>query len=1177
MIQYIMAAIGKTDLSTTYQKKTQKEHIKDAPDTYVGAVEPDEVKNWSFNNDNKLTYHNYTWTPALYKIFDEGIVNCRDHYVRLREKKSSGQKDIIPVTMIDVSVDKETGIITFMNDGNGIDIAQHPEHKIWVPEMIFGHLMTSTNYKKSEKKIVGGKNGFGVKLIFIYSKWAKIETVDHVRKKKYVQEFKNNLDILEQPIITKAVTTKPYVKISFLPDYQRFGTEGITDDMFNLFKKRTFDIGAVTDKSVKVRFNDDMVPVRTIEQYIDLHIGTKSETKRVFEKDNSRWEYAVCLSPVDEFTQVSFVNGVYTSKGGKHVEYILNQLVRKIIVYIEKKKKIKVKSTTIKEQLMLFVNCVIENPSFDSQTKDYMNTPVSKFGSKCDISDKFIDKVLKMGVMETAISLTEIKDHKAAKKTDGRKSKSIRNIPKLIDANWAGGPKSNQCTLILCEGDSAKAGIVSGLSKEDRNSFGVFPLKGKLMNTKELLQSRINDNAEITSIKKIVGLETNKIYNKELANKFLRYGHVLFMTDQDLDGSHIKGLCVNLFHSQWRDLIELDNFLGFMNTPIIKASKGTVEKSFYSEVKYREWKVGNNNGKGWKIKYFKGLGTSTAKEFKEYFADKKIVYFKHNGQLCDNSIDMAFNKKRADDRKDWLGNYDMDAVLDPDQSNISYKEFIDMELIHFSKYDCDRSIPNVMDGKKISTRKILFAAFKRNLVKEVKVAQFAGYTSEHSAYHHGEKSLVEAIVGMAQEYVGSNNINELLPLGQFGTRLQGGKDHASERYIFTMLNPITKYIYREADLPVLNYLDDDGNPVQPDFYSPIIPMVLVNGGKGIGTGFSYEGLCYNPLQIIKYLKWKLDDKKSEAMPEITPYYEGFKGTIDKILDIKDAVDASKVYKKYLIKGVYNITGVDRIHITELPIGVWTDDYKKFLESIIDDSNPKKSKNKQILKNYIDMSTDTEVDIQLKLVPGAMQRLLPKKGDYGCNQLEKALGLYTTRTTTNMNLFDSKQQLKKFCTVYEIIEAYFENRLALYYKRKEHQLDQLQKQLIKLSNKAKFIQEQISEPPTLVLRKKKKDEVVALLKSKNYDVIDEDEDYKYLRTMTIDSVEEENVFKLLKDRGNKESDFDLLKKKNVEGIWLEELSELSQQYIIYRNARIRRAAGFTTKKKKIKNIKKIKKN
>jgi len=1172
-----MSATGSTDLSLTYQKKTQKEHIKDAPDTYVGAIDPDNVKNWSFDNAGNVTYHTYTWTPALYKIFDEAIVNCRDHFVRLREKMKCGEKNIIPVTMIDVAVDKETGVITLMNDGNGIDIAQHPEHKIWIPEMIFGHLMTSTNYKKTEKKIIGGKNGFGVKLIFIYSKWARIETVDHTRKKKYVQEFKDNLDILGTPKITKVTkATKPYVKISFLPDYARFGVEGITDDMFNLFKKRTFDIAAVTDKSVKVKFNREMVPIRSLEQYINLHIGTKTETPRAFESASPRWEYAVCMTPVDEFTQVSFVNGVYTGKGGKHVEYILNQLIRKIITYIEKKKKIKVKATAIKEQLMLFVNCVVENPSFDSQTKDYMNTPIAKFGSKCDISPKFIDKIIKMGVMETAISLTEIKDTKAAKKTDGRKSKSIRNIPKLIDANWAGGAKSNQCTLILCEGDSAKAGIVSGLSKEDRNMYGVFPLKGKLMNTKDMLQSRINDNAEITNIKKIVGLETNKEYTSEMANKLLRYGHVLFMTDQDLDGSHIKGLCVNMFHTQWKELIVMNNFLGFMNTPIIKAKKGNRTKSFYSESKYKIWKEANNNAKGWKIKYFKGLGTSTAKEFKEYFADKKIVYFKHKGDTCDNAIDMAFNKKRADDRKGWLGDYDPDSVLDPDKKTVSYKSFVNNELIHFSKYDCDRSIPNAMDGKKISTRKILFAAFKRKLVTEVKVAQFAGYTSEHSAYHHGEKSLVEAIIGMAQEYVGSNNINELLPLGQFGTRLQGGKDHASERYIYTMLNPLTKYIYKEADLPVLNYLDDDGTPVQPDFYSPILPMVLVNGGKGIGTGFSYEGLCYNPTQIIQHLRWKLKGSKG-AKPVIEPYYEGFKGTITKICDIKDAMDQSKVYKKYLIKGVYKIVGVDKIQITELPIGSWTDDYKKFLEALIEDTNTNKPKSKKkIIKNYIDMSTDTAIDITIRLVTGVMQKLLPKKSDYGCNQLEKALGMYTTRTTTNMNLFDSHQHLKKYINVYEIMDSYYVNRYNLFIKRKEHQLKVIEHQLIKISNRAKFIQEQIEEPPTLILRKKKKHEVIELLKQKNYDIINDDEEYKYLRTMPIDSVEEENVQKLLSELGDKKSAQDILKGETVEDIWLGELKELSTQYNNYRVARKHRASGVSSKKMKVKKVKIVKK-
>lgn len=1143
-------------LAETYQKKTDIEHIKDAPDTYIGSVEPDNVKNWSFDDEN-IKYKSYDWVPGLYKLFDEGIVNCRDHVTRLQQWKKEKKKNISPVTRIDITVNKETGLISMLNDGNGIDIAKHPEHKIWIPQMIFGELRTSTNYDKTQKKIVGGKNGFGFKLVLIYSKYGRVETVDHIRKKKYTQEFKNNLDEICKPTVTKC-TKKPYTKVEFLPDYERFDMVGLNDDMYNLFKKRVYDIAAVTGKKIKVTFNGEEVPVNTFEKYIDMYIGTKDETSRFYDKVSDRWEYAICLTPQDEFTQVSFVNGVYTSKGGKHVEYILNQVVKKISEYIKKKKKITVKPMTIKEQLMVFVNCVIENPSFDSQTKDYLNTPVSRFGSKCDVSDKVVNKLIKLGIVDAAISLTEIKDKSSAKKTDGRKTRNIRGIPKLIDANKAGTTKSGDCTLILCEGDSAKAGIVSGLSKEDRNFYGVFPLKGKLLNTLDAPQKKINDNAEITNIKKILGLETNKSYvDEDLRKKSLRYGKVLIMTDQDLDGAHIKGLCINMFQSQWRDLVKVPNFIGFMNTPILKATKGKKVKSFYNEADYKAWKQANNDGKGWKIKYYKGLGTSTAKEFKEYFAQKKVVMFEH-GENCDNAIDKVFNKKRADDRKEWLGNYDRESVLNIDDSNIPYSDFVDREMIHFSKYDCERSIPNAMDGLKISTRKILFAAKKRNLVNEIKVAQFAGYVSEHACYHHGEMSLNKAIIGLAQEYVGSNNINTLMPNGQFGTRLQGGKDHASERYIFTQLNPLTKYIYREEDDNVLNYLDDDGTKVEPDMYAPILPMCIVNGGKGIGTGFSYDGLSYNPLQIVEYLKYKLNGEEDKCdLIEFTPYYEGFNGSVTKINETK-----------YLIKGDYKIIGSDMVQVTELPIGLWTDDYKTHLESLMDDSA--KSKKKPIIKSFNDMSTDSSIDFTIKFHSGILQKIAPEETDYECSMLEKKLKLYTTKNTTNMHLFDSKQQLKKYKNVEDIIDIYYHYRYGIYIKRKEFQIIKLKKEVKILSNKAKFIKEQCDD--IIDLRKKKKQVVIDMLKERNYDIIDEDEEYKYLRTMKIEDVEEENMEKLLKQRDIKIKELSELEKMTVENIWMNELDIFSEKYLEYKRERSARLLGKEVKKKRKKKLK-----
>ena len=1146
------------NLGKNYKMLTDIEHVLHAPDTYIGAVEEDRVKGWILDNDSKMKYTNYNWIAGLYKCFDEGIVNARDHAIRLIEKINKRTKNIVPVKGIDISVDKETGVITMLNDGNGIDIEKHPEHKIWIPEMIFGHLRTSTNYEKNEEKIVGGKNGFGFKLVLIYSKWGEIETVDHIRGKKYKQRFENNLSVINKPKISSC-KSKPYTKVSWLPDYERFGIHNITEDMFNLMKKRTFDIAAVTSKNVKVRFNNEVVPVKSFENYVDSFIGNKTETKRVYENSHKRWEYVACLSPVDEFTQVSFVNGINTGKGGKHVEYILNQITKKMINYIQKKKKITVKAVTIKEQLMLFINCTIVNPAFDSQTKDFMNTPISKFGSKCEISDKFIDKLAKMGVMESAINLNELKDNKAAKKTDGRKSKNIRGIPKLMDANWAGTTKSDKCILILCEGDSAKSGIVSGLTKEDRNIFGVFPLKGKLLNTKDIAQSKINNNQEITNIKKILGLTSNKEYSQNDVKKQLRYGQLLFMTDQDLDGSHIKGLCINMFHSQWHDLIKIDKFFGFMNTPILKVTKGKRVKAFYNENSYEIWKQNNNGGKGWKVKYYKGLGTSTAKEFKEYFANKKIITFKYQGENCDNAVDKVFNKNRADDRKCWLGNYDKKIRLNTNVSNISYQDFVDREMIHFSKYDCERSIPNMIDGWKTSTRKILFSSFKKNLVKEIKVAQFAGYVSEHSAYHHGEASLNKAIVGMAQEFVGSNNINTLLPLGQFGSRLEGGKDSASERYIFTMLNPLTKYIFRDEDSNVLNYLDDDGTSVEPDFYCPVLPMVLVNGGKGIGTGFSYEGLSYNPLEIIDWLTFRLKNNFKENTIRINPYYEGFKGDIIEFW----GKDHSK---KYLIKGKYTILSADTIQITELPVGTWTTPYKEFLETLMDD---KKKNKKQIVKNYKDNCTDVTIDFTIKLMPNLLADLVSKNIDNNINLLEKTFKLYTTKSTTNMHLFDKDQKLKRYNSIYKIIEEYYPVRLDCYNKRKEFLINDLQLKVKILSNKARFIKEQCEN--VIDLRRKKKDVVIELLKSRGYDgECFDDEEFNYLRKMPIDSVIEENIQKLLKEKEEKEIELKKIMETTIEEMWLKELKELKKQYCKYQNDRkIRAVGGKKLKKKKLK--------
>jgi DNA topoisomerase-2 len=440
---------------------------------------------------------------------------------------------------------------------------------------------------------------------------------------------------------------------------------------------------------------------------------------------------------------------------------------------------------------------------------------------------------------------------------------------------------------------------------------------------------------------------------------------------------------------------------------------------------------------------------------------------------------------------------------------------------------------------------------ERKLFTQIKVAQLGGAVSEKSCYHHGEASLYGAIVNMAQNYMGSNNINLLEPNGQFGTRLQGGDDAASERYIFTQLNKITRLIYPLEDDPILDYQDDDGTQVEPVFYVPIIPMQLVNGSKGIGTGFSTDIPNYNPLVIIDYVVSKLNDDSTNPSSLLVPYYQGFKGTITPISE-----------SKFLVKGVYQILSDKQVRVTELPVGFWTEDFKNHLEELIElkpapaaaateDTDKKgKAKAKKVInqvKDYIDMSTDTTVDFTITFSAGVIAALKDDIIDKnGCSALEKLLKLYTTRSTTNMHVFDENEKLIKFDKPEELVEKFMRVRLDYYIKRKAYQVLALEKELKLLSNKARFISELLDD--TLDLRKKKTAEVSALLKSRKYDIIQEDTDYKYLVRLPMDSVTEENIAKIMKERDSTASELLVLKGMTEKQLWLNELALLRAEYV-----------------------------
>ena len=1108
----------KKKVEEIYQKKTQLEHILLRPDTYIGSVEPLSQSMFVFDRTNKkIVSKHISFVPGLFKIFDEILVNAADN--KQRDAKMS---------CIKVNINQEAGEISIFNDGKGIPIQVHQTEGVYVPELIFGHLLTSSNYDDADKKVTGGRNGYGAKLCNIFSTEFQVETADKEQKKLFVQKFSQNMSQKSKPAIT-AYSKADFTRITFKPDLEKFRMQSLDDDVVSLLEKRVYDLAGCVH-GVKVYLNDELIPIHSFKEYISIYEGVNE----VFmETVNERWTVALACSPEGQFQQVSFVNSICTYKGGTHVSHVTEQVTEKLLEAVKKKKKdATLKAFQVKNHISIFINCLIENPSFDSQTKENMTLKVSSFGSKCTLREEFIKKFLsKSSILEELLSFERERTNKALKKGDGHKSNRISGIPKLDDANFAGTRQAHKCTLILTEGDSAKALAVSGLAIVGRDYYGVYPLRGKLLNVRDATSKQVSENQEITQIKQIMGLQHGKQYSSV---ESLRYGHLMIMTDQDHDGSHIKGLIVNFLLFFWPSLMQIEGFLLEFITPIVKCTKGNQEIAFYTLPEYETWKTTHNNGKDWTIKYYKGLGTSTSQDAKMYFRslDRHLKSFHVPSVQETAMIDMVFSKKKANERKDWLReNYSENAFIDLHSPSISYDDFVNKELILFSMADNIRSIPCVLDGLKPGQRKILYACFKRNLKGEIKVVQLSGYVSEHAAYHHGEQSLASTIVGMAQDFVGANNINILMPIGQFGTRLQGGKDAASPRYIFTSLNPLIRLIFRSEDFALLRYLNDDGFSIEPEWYIPILPMVLVNGCEGIGTGWSTSIPNYNPVDVIANLRRMI---RGELPEEMHPWYKGFTGPIEHLGS-----------GKYKISGIIQKVDDSTLEVTELPPGTWTQSYKEFLEELMVPAP--NSTVEPLVKGYKEYHTDTKVRFSISI--SSEQALAAVEEGEG---LEKKFKMSSLKSCSNLVCFSQEGTLKRYENVQSILEEFFHVRLTFYLKRKEYLTSQLELEWKILNDKARFIKDIIQG--TLVIANRKKCDIIRDLNALNYAQGTDTEEsapsntasagnFNYLLSMPLWSLTWERVQALQEEKLKKEHELKVLLAKSPKQLWLEDLDEL----------------------------------
>lgn len=1151
-----------------YEKLSLHDQILLRPDTYIGSVKriPSSDPIYTFVGDfktGKMVKQTTTFADGLLRLFIEIVSNSIDNVWRSTEEK------IVP-KYIYIDVDEKTGEFSIWNDGRNIPTGIHPSEKVRIPELIFGNLLTSSNYNDNEERKTSGLNGVGAKVSCIFSKKFCVEIFNKEEKVLYTQDWENNMKVRNEPVLNTKTKDFPktteegkngYTCIKWLPDYERFGyTNGLDQEIMGQIKKTILDVAlTVSFNKVQVFYNKQLVPISKIEDYIKYYKllssttttnskltspqhsddeGENSDSENEDVEDGelidkvkkpkdefmllSTDDCKVYLAPADDWTHISFVNGIFTKDGGVHVDAWSEAIFRPIVNKLNSsKKKDKIDIRDVRKHFFLFVFASLDKPSFDSQSKTRLNGPQIK----AELKETMLKKIMKWSFIKKIEDALKLKEMLTLKKTTERKKGSTK-VEGLDDAKYV-NKKPEQCYLCVTEGLSARTYVIQGMKygiqeKKGRDWIGVMPIRGKFLNTRNATPSQLANNKEVVSLIQALGLQYGLDYTQVENRKKLRYHHFVCVCDSDTDGYHITGLLYNFFHSLFPTVLQIPGFFNFMRVPIVKINYKNKELSFFYQEQANEYIEKNNIKKDY-VRYFKGLGTANNKDIKDDFG-RRVVQLDIDDKT-DKMMTNIFDKAHSEYRKKWLTSYkpreDFPEVKDYQLEKETVTDFLNLELINFSLDDCKRSIPSLIDGMKESYRKILFAAFKRNLnhkSKSLKVAQFAGYVAEHSGYHHGEMNLFETITKMAQRFVGSNNIPLLFNDGQFGSRLvSGGKDAANGRYIFTKLEQLTRLIFRQEDDNYLPDREEDGDTIEKEYYCPILPMILINPtAAGIGTGWSCNVPAYNPKDIIQWIKtWLTNIDEAEETKEkyqtLIPWYKGFKGQIE----IEDSVVTTYGVLSKVKQNVYRIT--------EIPIGrkmYSIERYKEKLEDLKDDG---------IIDSIVsDDHTDEIVDFTIKC---------EKEPDH------KSLGLVDTISTSNMVLFNMENKLKKYSNVEEILEEYCTFRYKFYKIRKEGEIKRMQYNLDVLENKIKFISAVVERK--LDLQKTEDNHLKEYLDKNSFMKVDDS--YEYLLSIQVRNMTKTKL-EQLKLQFDEDTKYLIKYKKITETeMWLQEIKEFEKEY------------------------------
>ncbi|AYV86035.1 MAG: topoisomerase IIA [Solivirus sp.] len=1071
---------------------------------------------------SRLGYKFINETEAMAQLFLEVLANASDNLKRTKDFNTKNKANI-EIGNIEVTLTPE--YCSMKNYGIWIPIQMHPTEGMYAPQLIFGNLRSSSNYDDDDDASLLGTNGLGVKVVNILSKMFMVVCADPERGLLYKQTWSNNMKSVSQPEIVP-YTGIGFTQVTYSLEFPRLFSNGFNQESIEVYMAQCSVISFT--RGVPIIFNGQPIQVANLLEYVKMFFPAISKENSIsFISEGKHYEVCLCDTP-NSGISVAIVNGVLVKNGGVHMDEIMTNVMQSIKTFFGKDMDgVQFTRRDIIPHVSLFVSATLVKPNFNSQSKDYLEGLKPLKGSdgrlqkrplpSAIIPERLLKHMRSWKLIEIIHEEIERKQMNKLKKKE-KKNKGKTDVETLTDANFSQTKDPNfmqQASLLICEGESAsnfpKEFISNCPGDSGRNLFGILPLHGKLRNALNANFLQLMHNIDFDNLKEAIGLTEGADYRIVQNRMTLRYGRIVAMPDADEDGAHILGLLLLYFLVRFPTLID-GQFFNFLRTPVIIVSKSGTSIKFYKNNQYLEWKLATGNYSTWKHKYFKGLGSANSDLIREIYMQPITVQMIMDATTKE-SIELAFKKIDADSRKMWLANFFNAVTYVPVEryQALPISIFINHELINYSVETLSRALPEMMDGLKDSQRKILFTAMtKLKGGAEPRVQTLAGAVIDKTAYKHGDQSLCAAIAIMTQDYVGANNMSYFYPDGLFGTRQAGGTDVASPRYTHVGMNWWIPLIFRPEDRELEVPIIDEGEEQECESFFPIIPMHMANGCVGIATGYSCTHFSFNPLDLAFALQMRLiqaiKPNEKVPMPNLVPYVKGWKGT----------VEMGK--NGFISKGKFDIQRDGSILITELPMGVWTNKYEKFLDALENSGE-------------IDSVSHFSLKDTIKIVVKGMKDPSFKK-----------LKLQRSHSTSNMTVLyrrpDRKVQPVIYNDIQKMLDDFFKLRLPKYQERKNLRLKSLKEEIEKMTNKAKFIT--LVNTGEIVILKRKEAEVYSKMNS--YQLPHE----LYHETKARE-FSEERAAELLNKVEKRKEEFNILLSTPIEALWYNDLEEFVQKY------------------------------